>query len=355
MKFTFIYLLSLLTISLYGEEGELAGNVSPNYRPRESGRVSPNNALNLPPTHYFANASMVFSFSASYTLWAPYQNGLIIATANTPTTPLLDLAPGNSLVPATHLCSGLKVVFEKCSFYEDWTAGISYVWFNNPNNLSSKGFNTNDYYNSPWIEDTYQDIYFIESSFSNQFNEVRAKLYKPLAFAPNFILSPWICFVGAWDTQKLHANIDYEGSLSNFYLFTMKNKQLWWCVGPGSGAEITFKTPWYVSLYLSAGGSLNLAKHMIYQTSNQTDLFSSSTVHALLNTEAFIWKVAPMIESSLGLRFDYSFSKTAIFLKSSWDLQTWFSHNGFITKTNRQGTFSSYSMQGLTLSAGCYF
>ncbi len=355
MKFTFIYLLSLLSYPLYAEDAEIAGNVNPNYKPRESGRVSTQHALNLPPTHYYADASMVFSASASYTLWVPYQNGLIIAISNAPPASLTDLTPGNALTPSSHPCSGLKVNVEKCGFYDDWTAGISYVWFNNPNNLRSKGFDINAYYKSPWIPDSYQDIYSIESSFSNQFNEVRGKLYKPLAFTSNFILSPWICLVGAWESQYLNANIDYEGTGSDFYIFTMENKQFWWCIGPGSGLEIAFKTPWYLSLYLNAGGSLNLARHIIYQTSNQTNLFISSTVETLLNTASFLWKVEPMIESSLGLRFDYSFSKTAIFLKSSWDLQTWFSHNGFITTKNRRGYYSNYSMQGLTVSAGCYF
>jgi len=298
---------------------------------------------------------MVFSPSVSYTFWVPYQNGLTIAVANAPSEPLSDLTPGASLAPATHPCSGFKVSFEKCGFYDDWTAGISYMWFNNSNKLSSKNYDINFYYHSPWIPDPYQDIYLIESKFSNQFNEFRGKLFKPLAFAENFILSPWICLIGAWESQYLDATIDYEGSLTNFYLFTMENRQYWWCVGPGSGIEISFKTPWYLSLYINGGGSLTLTRNVIDQSSNQTNLYSVSTEEALLNISTFVWKVAPMIESSLGLRFDYSFSKTAIFLKSSWDLQTWFSHNGFITTKDRTGTYSNYSMQGLTVTAGCYF
>lgn len=353
-----IFLLSLMYCStLLGESPQIdqdaiSGNVKAAHREREFGRVPRAEGKNIPPVTAIAADKKAFFCSASYTLWAPYQQGVNIALSNISYTPPPS-EPGNIISPFFPLRSGFKATVGKNLFYDGWVALITYTWFYNPVTTNKSSYIQGNVYQSPWIAQDYDNLSNITASFGNQFNRINSRLFRKLKFTPSFIFTPWVGLQGAWEDQDFDASMTVEST--PFSLLTMENKQYWWCVGPYAGTEISYSLMKNVLLTINSGMGINLSKHDIYmhQTSAPTTAPDQKSIIRLL--EDHVWGTEAMFEISFGPSISHDFRDVSCFIKAEWEMQTWMNHNGFVPVVNPVGLYGDYSMQGFTLTAGAIF
>ncbi len=331
------------------------GNIKGNHFPEEHGKVKDEFARSVPSAYYRAGEDSSFAFSASYTLWVPYMNGINIANSNNPITPSTSLAAGNMIRPITSARSGFQLQAEKYLHYDHWRWCIGYMWFNNQNPLSNHSFKIDNHYSSPWISTPIATLLEASSSFSNQFNSILGTIDRSLAVTQTFIFTPFAGIIGGWETSSLNANLQLLDTFDDLQLFTMSNKLYWWCIGPYAGLEFSYRIMNKLSLFLKTASSLNLAKTDLYEQQSLLELTTPGSESVPNNHENHLWNIEPMTACQLGMKLNYKLKDLSLLLDLSWELQTWFHHMGFLSSGNLMGLRGNYSMQGLNASFGIIF
>ncbi|MCH9621891.1 MAG: hypothetical protein S4CHLAM20_13220 [Chlamydiia bacterium] len=354
-SFFFSAILLFNSIVFAKDSKELSGNIKTDHAPTEFGKVPCEEALNIPRAQTISDHHYDYLISAAYTLWVAYQEGLNVAVSNMPSTSIANLTAGNIIRPNNPAQSGFKVSAYMLLQYDDWAVGLDYTWFNNQNGLRSNGFFIDNIYTSPWLNFDTLDISEISSSFSNQFNRLDLRMQRSLALSPYFTMTPHSFIVGAWEDQHFNANMEPQKTINDIDLFFMRNTQYWYCIGPGAGTEIALSIVNHLSFYLSSAMAITFAKHDVRQKQQEAETETPNDKTFLVNRQDDRWDVEEMLEASLGLRIDYEIYNVVALLEASWDSQTWFSHNGFLSAANTIGNTGNYSMQGLTITAGVYF
>ncbi|MCH9811560.1 hypothetical protein K0U07_02210 [bacterium] len=325
----------------------VAGNVKAAHREREFGKVSREKGHLVPPSAGVAASKRSFSLTAAYTLWQGYFNGINVASSRGSANQI-----GTPLTPTIPIRNGLKVSASKNLFYDNWQASLTYTWYYNPSPLGYANYNPALTYTSPWVSGEYSNLSNIKSSFYNQFNRIHVKMFRVLRHSKYLLMTPWIGLQGVWETEDLH--MDTEVIARTNYLFSMKNTQFWWCIGPFAGTKLILPILPYISLYANAGAGLHLTKRDLYQykngnPQNPEELLPTST------TENHQWFTEAMMEGSLGLSMSHDFAEITCFTNIAWQVQTWFSHCGYVTNYLPRSSYGNYSLQGLTIKIGATF
>jgi hypothetical protein len=285
--------------------------------------------------------ALAFYIQAAYTFWVPYQEGMNFASSgNTGTATIA----GNYLTPSINGCSGFKVGIGANTMHDGWMVGLNYAWFyNNPTILANSLIDGTTYtatFNDSGV--TYRKP---SSQWTGQFNRIDGQLDRSFYAGHYLTFRPWLGLLGAWETQNVNLFETVSAPLP------MNNwKQNWWAIGPYAGCEASFFFTNEWAMYISSGASMLLATHTLTQLekSNSNGVFSYNLADTFYNVE-------PMMETSLGLRWDSYWTDWALCIDLSWELQTYFSHNGFQSFDNPMGLMGNYSMQGVTAGARVSF
>jgi len=309
--------------SLVGTEPPFLDQKTPSYMPIST------------PSHL----DFDFFVEGAYTLWVPYQEGNAIAFSGNTS----DVERGNVLRPSTKECSGFKVALGVHTPHDDWTATLEYTWFFNPGFFSYGRQNIDQSYRLTFDPLETGTAHYIESRWKSNFNRIDGTLDRSFYLGNYFTFSPSMGLLGAWETQIL----DQNGIISSAYNEDTW-KQSWWAIGPYGGAETAFFFTKSSSFYVIPSGALLLANHSLFQSGSEHSDYA-------FNQKDCFYNVEPMIEILLGLRQNLSWTQWALCFDVAWQLQTYFSHNGFQSYSNPMGVMGNYSMQGLSASATLSF
>lgn len=296
-----------------------------------------------PPQYAGGEDALSFFIGASYTYWVPYQQGMNIAYAEG-----TQADRGNTIRPKTEGRSGFKIGLGANTHHDGWNVFLNYMWFYNDPGMKSNTLIANlvDTYHVTFDEE--ENFYdAISSKFKNQFNRLDALVDRSFFAGHYLAFRPWLGLLGAWENQNLDFNATIHGGNDDGDVEHFRNKQYWWGIGPYAGVDATFYFTNEWGLFISSGAALLLADHEVTQveTYNTAEGVFIRTGH---NNYTNFSNVEPMLENSLGLRWDSFWTEWAIRVELAWEMQTYFSHNGIQGFYSPVGLMGDYSMQGLT-------
>lgn len=296
-----------------------------------------------PPQHPGGPDALSFYVGAAYTYWVPYQEGMNLAIGNPTSTTGNE---GNVLRAAMNGASGFKVFLGANTHHDGWVAGLNYTWFNYAPKMKANTLITDVTYQGVFSDNAFTSL---ESKFYSQFNRIDATLGRSFYAGHYMTFRPWLGLLGAWDTQHLKYNSVVTSTVTEKARMT----QSWWGIGPYAGGEGTyyFANDW--GLYISSGASLLLANHAV--TMENLDYTDGQATTVNSNYKTAPNSVDPMLETTLGLRWDSNWTDWALCIDLGWELQTYFNHNGFQGINNSVGNMGTFSMQGLTLAVKVNF
>jgi hypothetical protein len=289
-------------------------------------------------------------FSAFYTLWAPYQEGMNIAYSTGDT-----IEPGNTIRPTTFYRSGFIVGGGWNSYHDDWTISSRYTLFYNYPDFHKQKLKITDSYHTPFSEEAFKSDK-LHSQFNNWFNRVDVTIDRSF-FTGRFIsIRPWMGILGAWEDSNLNFNMKAEGEdyeITDIKQYTFF--QSWRALGPYAGIEGTYYLVKQFGFFLSSGAAICRANHIVTQHISTVDDEYILLDIDPIDTETSFSNVEPMIEASIGIRCDMEWKKITLRVQAAWQLQTYFSHNGFQGYYSPLGIYGNYSMEGLTAGFTCTF
>jgi hypothetical protein len=286
--------------------------------------------------------ALAFFIQAAYTYWVPYQEGNNIAFSGN----AANAEPGNVIRPNVTGVSGFKVGIGANTMHDGWMVALNYAWFYNPATLQYNSLQTEGGYLPTYDSTEVDTLSPIQSQWKTQFNRIDGQLDRTFYAGHYLTFRPWLGLLGAWETQNL--NLVQNANGSTVQTDTVNWEQSWWGIGPYAGTEGAFYFTNEWALYITSGASLLLSNHSLTQYELQGGGLS-------YNLKDNFYNVEPMIESMLGLRWDSFWTDWALCIDLAWDMQTYFSHNGFQNYNNPMGVMGNYSMQGLTASVKVSF
>ncbi len=294
--------------------------------------------------------TLPFYIQGAYTFWVPYQEGLNIAYSgnNAPAN-----NPGNIIRPIIEGANGFKVGLGANTMHDGWMIRLNYAWFNNSPQQTANTLDPADIY-AATFETSSNSYSAISSKWTGQFNRVDAKLDRSFFAGHYLTLCPWLGLLGTWETQNLSMTEIGDDGNSVAVSEEVRWQQNWWGIGPYAGCEASyfFTDAW--ALYISSGASLLVVNHELYQKEYDTLPIDPALAYSFNQVDNF-YNVEPMIETSLGLRWESAWTNCSLCIDLSWELQTYFSHNGFQAFFGPMGVMGNYSMQGATASAKISF
>ncbi|MCH9617426.1 MAG: hypothetical protein SP4CHLAM5_07150 [Chlamydiia bacterium] len=306
---------------------------------------------NTPPSlQHIEKKTLPLQFTASYTLWAPYQEGMNIAYSVGDT-----IESGNTIRPTTYYRSGFIVGAGWNSYHDNWTVSSRYTLFYNYPKFHEQNLKVHVPYQTPFSAESFQSD-TLHSQFANWFNRVDMTIDRSF-FTGRFIaIRPWMGILGAWEESQLNFNMKADEEYSEAtditqYQFT----QNWSAIGPYAGIEGTYYLVKQFGFFLSSGIALCKANHTIKQHISTVDDEYILLDIPPVNTETLFRNIEPMVEASIGIRCDMEWKKFTLRVQSAWQLQTYFSHNGFQGYYSPLGLYGNYSMEGLTAGFTCTF
>ncbi len=296
-----------------------------------------------PAKNPLADDTLPFYIQAAYTYWVPYQEGMNLAYSGHSGTASI---PGNIIRPNIEVCNGFKVAIGANTMHDGWMVGFNYTWFNNAPAMAANPLIPNLAYRQAFDGSSNHQILELSSKWSNQFNRIDGQLDRSFYAGHYLAFRPWLGLLGAWDTQNVNANdLEFEGQIENVNK-QVRWEQNWWGIGPYAGCEASYYFTNNCALYISSGGAMLLANHCPSQAEYKVQ--GATVLDYDFNLKNSFYNVEPMIETSLGLRWESFWTKWALCIDLSWELQTYFSHNGFQSFQYPMGIMGKYSMQGLT-------
>jgi hypothetical protein len=303
-----------------------------------------------PPQYPSEDEGMLYILDASYTFWAPYQNGMFLLTTNSTTG-----QNANWIKTAFPAQSGFKAGLGVNTFHDGWKLQAEYTWFyNHPGVRTSSLQVPNIEYYSPWVEiPDPSTVESISSKFNNTFQRVDLTLDRTYYLGNYLAVGPWIGLVGAWDDQYFYVKTiprDNPAPPTDSQIPVMTQSMNWWAIGAYLGVDSSFYFVDEWAIFFTGGGSLNLAVH--YTDKLVTDASKRDAVIST-NTGTKIPAVEPMFETSVGLRWDSAGQDWALRLQMGWELQAWLDHSTFIqgygANLDPSIAYGTYAMQGLTV------
>lgn len=285
-----------------------------------------------------------FHVTASYTLWKPYQEGMdVLYSLGTDSFFTLSTIRGDVVPARMYTRSGFKVGFEKYT-ESDWNFGLNYTWFYNYPKLKNRTLISDITYLSPFVRSIFR-FDTLSSQFINQFNRIDATFKRTFISGKSLTLSPSVGLLSAFDKQFLNyfADVfDDDETLAATF------KQDWWGAGPYGAVDCTCYFYEHIfGLFIRPGAALLYTNHEISQEADFIDLVGEKG-SSDLNTYETFYDVEPMAEVSLGLILTYDAEKWSISAEAAWEIQNYFSHNGWKTYYQPVLDRGNYSMQGLT-------
>lgn len=283
--------------------------------------------------------SMNFYIGASYTYWAPYQENTAVASSVGSATIV-----GGVIVPAFTAQSGFKVCLGANTTHDGWMVGLNYAWFNNQPSLKTATVVTTPY--TSFFPSAADELYVaFETQFQNQFNRIDAQLDRQFYAGHYFAFRPWLGLLAAWDQQYIH--IHQTTTLDDIEV--VSEHQNWWGIGPYAGGEGSFYFTDDFSGYISSGLAMLLSNHKVTSGALNVDA-NHVTTGVLSNMYVEYNNMEPMLEASLGVRWNGTWPNWGLCIDLAWETQTYFSHANI-----NEVAAGSYSMQGLTLGAKVSF
>ncbi len=294
-----------------------------------------------PAKNPYGEDSLNFYLGVYYTYWVPYQENTDVAMNLGSAT-----VQGGVITPVITGQSGFKLSAGANTTYDGWMVRMNYAWFYNKPSLSQAPVVGSDYFSHfPIMPGTYYDSF--KTQFQNQFNRIDAQLDRQF-YAGNYIaLRPWLGLLIAWDEEYLHV---YQTTTPPTpQIQEISEHQLWCGVGPYAGAEGSFYFTDEFCGFISSGVGMLLSNHQM--TAGAFNVASNLTRTSVLSNmfEEFN-DMEPMLEASLGIRWDGAWPNWGLCVDLSWETQTYFNH----ARLSQVGT-GNYSMQGLTLGARVSF
>lgn len=328
-------------------ESVISGNVKRHYKVREYGKVQDKDRSSIIPPFYLSKKKYNFSFSAAYTLFMPYQEGLALASPENSTS--------GKVFPAFYPKNGFNISISKHLFYDNWSTQLEYTWFYNMSKLRYNTLDPSSQYTSLWIDTEDGDVTEIYSKFENQFNVFFLSLYRYNQFTKTLIFTYKIGLLGAWENSNLAAIFDVtEDSGSTRSEYDLKYKQDWWAAAPRADIEIALNMYPGVLFFVNNSIAMNLAKHFVYQDQTKNQIFPSSTSETTQNLDLYVFDLEPMLGTELGIKGAFPYQEVCFQGKISWQTQTWFNHNKF-QSTLGQLLNGNFSLQGLIVNIGIDF
>ncbi|MCH9617535.1 MAG: hypothetical protein SP4CHLAM5_03000 [Chlamydiia bacterium] len=290
------------------------------------------------------DGSLNYYLKAAYTLWAPYNNattyGTGIGTAS---------LRGNILQANTYAASGFKVGAGANLDHDGWHLGATYTWFLHDPATTGDAVNAGqDYYS---IQDIALTLNSASSKYKIQFNRIDAMIHRNFYIGHYVAFRPWLGLLASWDTQNLNYNTTGDDDIT----VRSRLKQTWWGIGPYGGAEATYYITNHFGLYISSGASMLLTEK------TNTSYFYSTTADApavenfIENNKGNQNDVEPLLEASLGVRYESLWEKVSLRIDLAWETQTYLMHTSFLEIGDSVPTRTNYSMQGLTATARVSF
>ncbi|MCH9621892.1 MAG: hypothetical protein S4CHLAM20_13230 [Chlamydiia bacterium] len=297
-----------------------------------------------PPQYPSYDGAMIFFVNAAYTLWKPYQAEMILLNTNVTS----NAKPASWIRPYTQLQSGFKVGAGVNTTHDGWKAQVEYTWFYNHPNMRSASLSEYITYYTIWSNTIDRQASAISSQFTNYFNRIDLTLDRTFYIGNYVSLCPWIGLLGAWEEQKF--TIFTTPVVTPENIERTYQTMNWWALGPYGGFDSSYYCFDEWAIFFCGGGSINLATH--YTSKYETRDNASNPV--ITNTKTKITRIEPMLETSIGIRWDTFGRDWGLRVQAGWELQYWFDHNTFIqgvgnAPANPYSFNGSYSMQGLTV------
>ena len=287
------------------------------------------------------NRTTAFFVQAAYTYWRPYQEGMDILIATGTET-----IQGNVIAPKTYYRSGFKAGLGANNTEYGWFWAVNYTWFDNNSSMRESTLIPTINYVSPFGSN---GLVISEpfSKFSNQFNRIDGLFDRDFYSGPRFTFRPWIGFLGAWEKQRL--NIEGTGVQSQLTQpVTMNFYQNWWGLGPYGGMNCMYNFSQMFGIYIKPGVSILYAHHTITNEQYSSEEGDNPYVQHT-NYKKNNYNMEPMLEMSLGVNLNFMYENFGLGLTAAWEIQTYFSHNGFQEFYSPTGIMGNYTMQGLTV------
>ncbi len=288
-------------------------------------------------THSLEQNAPNFSISAFYTYWVPYQDVINVAITSGSAT-----VQGGVIAPAMNGQSGFKLNACASTTHDGWMVRLNYAWFNNQPSLEEAAVASTPYISYYGLLPL--PLYNAFSTcFQNQFNRIDSQLDREFFAGNYFVFRPWLGLLAAWDQEYLNifqTTPDVVGS-SNF-TEEIKIHQNWWGIGPYAGCVGSYYFTNEFCGYISSGLGMLLSNHKITTTYFNTNSSVIPIGRFAGNFNEYN-NMEPMLEASLGVRWEKMWTTWGLSLDLSWETQTYFSH----ANLTQQGT-GNYSMQGLT-------
>ena len=335
-----------------------------------------NPAFFIPPPEYPSDDNpLILSITSAYTFWEPYQQNMVLLTTNLISQTKADnpiFLTQNWIEAKMEARNGFKVGFGLNTLHDGWTLLSEYTWFYNNPPMKSTYLEINNWkYASPWLFPMNTFLEKFSSSFQNQFNRINTTLQRSFYAGDYLAFFPWIGFLGAWEKQYLYIygeSINYDAENPKAKSSTYQKKKFW-CIGPYGGIDASYFFIGDWAIYLSSGTSLNLSQHQTYAEFNPISNTHNPPYKNCITSTKY-YSLDPMLESSIGLRWDCIGIHWQLQLQVSWEMQVWYNHNSFIrfnsltidtyaNKNNYPYNFiqadGNYSMQGLTAKINLFF
>jgi hypothetical protein len=305
-----------------------------------------------PPFYSNEEGSMIFFLNIDYTLWKPYQQGMLVLNTNLQNSN----TSTNWIGPQMPLSSGFKVGAGINTRHDGWKLEMEYTWFRAHPEMKAVSLDPNISYFCPWvsINDSNKRVSGMSSEFTVLFNRIDLTLDRTFYIGNYLAFCPWAGLLGAWDQQNFNINITptNPSPAANSDLRRMRQTMNWWAIGPYAGFDSSYYVIDELAFFGYIGAALNIALHQ----TNKQEHDAVSPANIITNTKTKISTVEPMVETSLGFRWDYFGKDWGLRLQAGWELQVWFNHNSFIqgsgqTNYSNYSNYGNFSTQGLTLMA----
>lgn len=327
---------------------------------------------------------------ASYIYWYMSELGLEFAGTNLANVYYTsatsnNLAPkGKVYNPGNKASSGFKVGGGIDFDYDGWDLGAQYTWYRNQHsNVVSCPINmdeeSEDFFypveNIAKLFDSPGNSLFLMSGYQNlKLNVIDLSLSRSFFFSPKFIFKASCGLKGTWVKQVFNIKEAVSApEISTAYpveeiadddpgqiMLNVYNKQYNWGLGTRFGLE----TDWLFTKSFSLFGQCAVTALWQYVKTERTDVYDAvyntfedpqGTVlsdYTDVRYHQIFHTVNPVLETQIGFRYDYFFSKDQyrVRVEAAWETQVWFNQNTFLTQYGQNQAYQNLALQGLTLN-----
>jgi len=157
-----------------------------------------------------------------------------------------------------------------------------------------------------------------ESSWGTKYTVFEFELAKSFFLNRWFAATPFIGLRNGWINQKMHDS--YSNYPTTGTTTLIRNRNDFWGLGPWSGVNTTMFFGKMFNLFSSVGGALMISniKTHVREIQNVTDI---------IDLNAKVTRIVPMLQASLGLGWEMSFKYSRVGLQFAYEAQYWWRQN----------------------------